>query len=296
MTPRIRAAILVALAAACFGAMAVFARHAYRVGVDPLALLFIRFSLAAAVLVPVMAAYRTPWPQGRALGALILMGGLGYVSQSLSFFSALQYAPAALVALLLYLHPVLIALVGRYVMGEAMGFHRAASIAVALIGTAFVLGFSHSAQWQGYALGVLAAVLYSIYLMTGQSVLAGVTPLAAATTVIVSAAGVFGVLCLATTPQWPTTPESWGAAVAIAIVSTVFAILLLFAGMRVLGATDAATISMLEPVVTAFLGVWLLGESLSAFQWIGIGLVVMAVIRLVRCGAPQPTDVSPSRK
>ncbi len=47
------------------------------------------------------------------LGALVLLGALGYGGQAFSFFTALTLAPAGVVALLLYLHPALVALLPR---------------------------------------------------------------------------------------------------------------------------------------------------------------------------------------
>lgn len=285
-SPRYASAVLqVAVSAACFGAMAIFARLAYAEGVDPVALLFLRFGLAGIVLALVMTYRRHSWPQGRSLVILIGMGGVGYVSQSLSFFSALQYAPAALVALLLYLHPVLIEVASGVLFGERLSPTRLCSIVLALAGIALVLDFESGGHWQGYVLGGLAAVLYAAYLMTGQRVLRESEPLPAVTVVIISAAVVFGLLALVLAPQWPRSATSWGAAVAIALVSTVLAMLFLFSGIKVLGATNAATISMLEPVTTALLGAAFIDEALGLGQWLGMIVVLGALVWLVREGS-----------
>lgn len=285
-SPRYASAVLqVAVSATCFGAMAIFAHLAYAEGVDPVALLFLRFGLAGIVLALVMTYRRQSWPRGRSLAMLIGMGGVGYVSQSLSFFSALQYAPAALVALLLYLHPVLIALASGVLFGERLSATRLCSIVLALAGIALVLDFETGGHWQGYVLGCLAAALYAAYLMTGQRVLRVSEPLPAATVVILSAAVVFGLLALVLAPQWPRTATSWFAAVAIALVSTVLAMLLLFSGIKVLGATNAATISMLEPVTTALLGAVFIDEALGLAQWLGMILVLCALVWLIRDGS-----------
>jgi len=82
--------------------------------------------------------------------------------------------------------------------------------------------------------------------------------------------------------------------VAIALVSTVLAMLFLFAGMRVLGASDAATISTLEPVATAVLAWLFLGESLNTLQWFGVMLVMGAVVALVRLGSDHGSRSRPA--
>ena len=285
MTPRAFGALQTLVSAACFGAMAVLARGAYAEGVDVLALLFLRFGIAGAVMAIAMRVRRTPWPRGRSLWVLAAMGGIGYVSQSISFFSALHYATAALVALLLYLHPFMITIASRLIYRRPMGRVRLISVVLALLGTALVIGQDLSGELPGYLLGVCAALIYSIYLMTGQRVLDGaVPPMAAAAVVMLAAAVVLGGLNLIWAPSWPRTATAWGAVLAIALVSTVMAMLLLFSGIRHLGAADAATLSTLEPVVTAVLGVALLNESLTALQWAGGAVVLAAVIVLTRWG------------
>jgi len=90
---------LVAVSAASLGTLAIFARIAYGAGGEPVAVLLARNALAGAVLVGLMLAGRYAWPRGRILGGLVGLGGIGYVGQSLTFFSALTLASAGLVSL-----------------------------------------------------------------------------------------------------------------------------------------------------------------------------------------------------
>jgi drug/metabolite transporter (DMT)-like permease len=68
---------LIAVSAASFGAMAIFARLAYEAGANPITVLFLRFTLAAVFMSAVMAAKGTTFPRGRTLMTLLLMGGFG---------------------------------------------------------------------------------------------------------------------------------------------------------------------------------------------------------------------------
>ena len=105
------------------------------------------------------------------------------------------------------------------------------------------------------------------------------------------AAVVYAGVVVVQRPAFPDTPGSWAAVVAIALVSTVVAITTFFAGMARLGATDASTLSTLEPVVTVALAAAVLGERISAVQLAGGGLILAAVIVLARApagGTPVP--------
>ena len=97
--------LLIALSAASFGAAPIFARIAYASGADPITVLFLRFSLAAVIMILFMAGRSHPLPRGRNLIALSLMGGVGYVAVSFCYFTALTMTSASLVAVLLYLYP-----------------------------------------------------------------------------------------------------------------------------------------------------------------------------------------------
>jgi drug/metabolite transporter (DMT)-like permease len=72
----------------------------------------------------------------------------------------------------------------------------------------------------------------------------------------------------------------------LALVSTVGAIALFFAGLRRVGPTAASILSTLEPVVTVALAFVVFGESLGPVQLAGGALVLLAVLAVP---APQPT-------
>ncbi|MGH2741695.1 MAG: EamA family transporter, partial [Thermoleophilaceae bacterium] len=64
----------------------------------------------------------------------------------------------------------------------------------------------------------------------------------------------------------------------LAVVSTVGAVALFFAGLRRVGPSAAAILSTLEPVVTVGLAFVVFGESLGPAQLAGGALVLMAVL------------------
>src|SRR6185295_12224998 len=79
-------------------------------------------------------------------------------------------------------------------------------------------------------------------------------------------------------PQLTFGADGWAWVVAIAIVSTVAAILCFFAGLARVGPSAASILSTLEPVVTVALAATAFGESLGAVQVVGGALVLGAVL------------------
>ena len=253
--------------------MAIFARFATAAGADVLGILLARFILAGAVLVAIMLATRRPWPRGRALAVVMGMGGIGYVGQAVFYFTALNHASAGLVALLLYAYPTLVCILAAIFLHEKLTARTVALLAASFAGIALMLGGGHGSPL-GFALGLAAAFVYSIYIVVGARELKGTDALASTTVICLSAAATLLVACLWRTPQFPATAAGWVPMVLIALVSTVLAILAFFAGLKRVGPATASIVSTLEPVVTVALAWTVLGESISALQMVG-GLLVL---------------------
>lgn len=261
--------------------MAIFARFAYAGGADVLGVLIARFTIAGAILAAVMLATRRPWPRGRALAVAILMGGIGYVVQAVGYFSALNYASAGLVALLLYAYPTLVCILAAIFLHEKLTPRRIALLVASFAGIALMLGGGHGTP-TGIALALTAAFFYSVYIVVGARELRATDALAASTVICLSAAATLGVASLWREPHFPATASGWGAVAAIAVVSTVIAILAFFAGLKRVGAATASIVSTLEPVVTVTLAWVLLGESLDPIQIAGGALVLACAMWLAR--------------
>lgn len=272
----------VAFSAAGFGAMAIFAKLAYRDGVSLTTLLFLRFLIAGLLLASWGILRGMRWPRGRNLLWLVAMGAIGYVGQSFSYFAALQYASAGLVALLLYLYPAIVVVLSALVFKRVIGVGRGWAVAVALAGTALTVGGDLSSEIPGIVLGITCAFIYSAYILAGEDVIPRVGPLPAAVVVMLAAAVVYGLMALGSGLALPAGMTGWAAILAIALFSTLFAIVGFFKGLEKLGAADAATLSTMEPLITLGLAALVLGETVTAMQLAGGGLILAAVIYLAR--------------
>jgi len=275
----------VVASAACYGAMPIFARLAYSSGVSPVTLLFLRFAFAAPVMLVLLAFRRVRLPRGAALLALIGLGGVIYVVQALCYFTALTRAPASLVALILYLYPVLVAVGAAVMYKERFSATRAVALALALCGAALMIGFDRGGTAAGVALAVAAATIYAVYILAGTRVMRNVPALAAAAVVVCSTACVYGGMTAVQGPVWPATISGWLAVAALSLVSTVAAIALFFAGLERVGPTSASILSTLEPAVAVVLAAALLGEAITPARVAGGVLILGAVLLTTRTGA-----------
>jgi drug/metabolite transporter (DMT)-like permease len=270
------------LSAVGFGAMAVFGKLAYGAGVSVESLLLVRFGLAGALLVAIALArgvlcHLSPRTVLVGLG----LGAIGYALQSGLYFTALTRIDASLVALILYVYPVLV-MVGAVASGrERPSRRKAGGLGAALIGIGLVLAGAATGRFDtvGALLAAGAALTYTGYILVGDRVTAGVPPLVLSALVCTGAFGTFLVTgTIRGRIDLDFAPAGWGWLAAVATVSTVAPILLFFAGLARVGPASAAISSIVEPVVTLGSAALIFGETLVPTQLIGAGLVLGAVV------------------
>jgi drug/metabolite transporter (DMT)-like permease len=272
----------VAASAVCFGTLPIFARLAYASGVDTSTLLLLRFSIAAALMWIVLAVRGVAVPRGRGLAMLVGMGAIGYAGQAFSFFTAVSLASAGLAALLLYLYPALVAILSRVVFRHHLSGAQVLAIGMALLGSLLTIGRAVDGTPLGIFFGVLAALIYSVYILTGGRLPADITATASTAVVSSAAAVVFAGVVLLRGPQLPRTSTGWAAVLAIAVVCTVLAVALFLAGLERLGPVRASVYSTLEPATTLALATVLLGEQVTWLRAAGATLILGAVLLLAR--------------
>ena len=273
--------LLILISGMAFGAMTVLAPFAYGAGTSPSTLLFLRFALSGLALAAYMGIRGIRLPKGRTLLVLVLMGGLWYFSQSLAYFTALTLVSASLVALLLYLYPVVVALIAAVVYREPLTKPRLVALVLALAGTAFTIGPGGGGKALGILLALSAALLYAGYILVGDRVMEKTEAIPATTVIMLAAALSFGGLVVAQGIQLPQSNIGWQAIVATA-ACTIVALGAFFAGLKQVGPANAAILSTVEPLVAVGLAALLLNEHLAPIQFIGGLCILIAVVFLAR--------------
>ena len=284
--------------AAGFGAMGIFGKLAYDEGVTVGTLLSARFSLAAVVFWLILLYARGGMRELRSLTrrdllTALALGAVGYGAQAGAYFAALDRIDASLLALLVYTYPVLVAIVSIGIGREPA--RRSTGVSLALASTGLVLVLAGAAAGAldavGTALGLTAATVYTGYILISDGVTARVGALALST-LVCTGAGVsltLGGLAGGDLDPGAVSAEGYAWLGALALVSTVGAVALFFAGLQRVGPTAASILSTLEPVVTVALAYAVFGESLGPAQLTG-GALVLAAVLTVR--APRKRELA----
>ena len=278
---RLAGIVLALVSAASFGVMPVLTKVVYDDGADPIGVLAVRFALAAAVLLGLARARGEQLPRGRTLAVLLALGGIGYVGMSLCYFFALERISAGLVSLLLYFYPAIVVVLAALLLRDRPRPLALACVGAATVGTVLTIGPVEGGQGLGIALGLGSALVYATYILIGSRV-HGVGAFAMSATVLLAGAGVMGVLAALTRPQLPSQAGAWVALGGVALVGGVVAVTTFFAALALLGPSDTAVISTVEPVVSIGVAALVLGERLGPVQVVGGVVVLLAVAVLAR--------------
>ncbi|MBN2387722.1 MAG: DMT family transporter [Anaerolineales bacterium] len=271
--------ISAALSAALFlGLAPIFGRQAILLGFSPLVVVAIRTSLAAAILLVLVALFRRPflyiYPAGL-LGCSLagVINGLG----SLLYYMALARLTASVGQLLYSLYPVFLAIWLAFDHQPPSKMTRL-RIAVAILGV-ICLTYNNSTRvdWIGVGLMLGAAALYALHLPINQRVLYDIPAptvtlytLLAMSVIVVPAYFLFD-------RAVPATGISWGPVLCLTLV-TFLSRLTLFLGVKHLGGMQTALLGLSELFVTIVVSHLWLHEELGLLQWMGALLLGLSLI------------------
>jgi drug/metabolite transporter (DMT)-like permease len=241
----------------------------------PFTLLFLRFSVAAAVLLLVAVLTKASWPKSAsAWGHLAVVGLLIQALQFSGLYYGLsQGVSAGVSALIVGLMPAFTAIGAVWLLHEKITLSRVAGLALGLIGVLTVVSNKISleggsmAAYGAVALALTGITLGTLYqkkfcsnmdLRTG-----GFVQLTVATAVALVLALTHEGLSV----QW--TPALVGSSLWLSLVNSIGAISVLFLLMRRGEASRVAGLFYLIPSVTALMGYAVLSEALTTTQILG---------------------------
>lgn len=269
-----------------FGFNGFFGKVGYELGYTPLMLLTVRFTVAALVMwgVAIVRGVKAYRSTSAALRWYVPQG-IAYALTSLGFFNALRFMPAGLVGIFFYVHPLITMLFATLLFGERAGKKVLLAAFMAICGTALVSwsGGSLSASIPGLMWIAFSACSYSAFTLIGQKTTADQD-----STVVTTYSITFCALFLASLnpPLYMVngsmTSLMWMVGLGIGIICSVLAILLYVVGIKAIGASRTAIVSAAEPLSGVLLASLLLAERLVFWQWMGMALIVAAVVSLER--------------
>ncbi len=284
--------VLVIGASAAFGANAIFAKLVYERGATVGEFLSVRFCVAALAFWVVL----RPRVARRQVAPGLLLG-LAYCGQAGFYFTAVSLQDASVTSVFQSVTPAVVAVTAVVMGRERPRFRIFAAIAVAAAGTALVglgggAGVGHVVPL-GAALAVASSVWYAGYLLAGDRIVAGIDPLILGCLIATGGGIGFAVgSALLGQLRFEFDASAWVFMVASALLSTVFAVTAVMAGMKRVGPSLAGLLQSFETVATIAYAYVIFGERLTPVQVAGAAIVLVAVVAVQLPGRRRAT-VSP---
>ncbi len=258
--------------------------------VPPFTLVLVRFTLAAGVLGAYLKARRTPVPRIAATWAAFAgMGALNNLIPAALIAWSQQTIASGLASVLIATTPVFSILVAHcFTTDDRMSASKAVGVALGVAGVAALVGIDTldgSLRTVPGILGCLGAALsYGFANVFGRRFKRlGIAPtvgafgqLAATAVMVAPAAVVFD-------RPWLLPPPStvaWMAMIGLVLLSTALAYAIFFRLLASAGTTNISLVTLLIPVSAILLGTLVLGERLSAFQFVGMALIGLGLIAI----------------
>ena len=269
---------LLVLSAALFSAHNTLARLAYDEGVAPTTINATRTGTMLLFFLLVFGA-QGAWPRTpRAAWLVFAVTAIGYSLHNPLLLIAFKFIPVSLAVLVLYVYPLIVALMAAGIGQERLRPSTLAAAVVGFVGVALVLEVGGvKLDWRGLALAAIAAVALAVNVVGAAQLNRHMTALGVPFALSIVGVIVFGALMLADGgPTLPASARGW-ALFAAATLTSPAAILAFYFALPLAGAPRSSLVLNIEPVITVLLATWLLGETMSEVQGVGAALIVGAI-------------------
>ena len=288
MNAKAKGYILGSIAAASYGMNPLFALPLYKAGMDPDSVLFFRYLFAIPLLgIMIKARGRSFKIQRKETFPLIIMGLLVALS-SLTLFLSYNYMAAGIASTLLFVYPIMVALIMAMVFKEKLALQTIVCMLLALggIGLLYKSEDGSTLSLIGTLLVFASSLSYAIYIVgINQTSLKNVATLKVTFYVLLFGLSLFvarllysGVLN--TPDQW----YLWANLLALAVFPTALSFLCTTGAIQYIGSTPTAILGALEPVTAIFFGIAVFGESLTVRESFGLVMIIVAVTLVIAGG------------
>lgn len=290
ISSKVKGYILGAIAAATYGTNPLFTLPLYADGMDAYNVLFFRY-LFAIPAVALMLIWRrrgfrieprTVWPL-TAMGILVALS-------SLLLFLSYNYMDAGIASTLLFVYPLMVAVIMAVFFKECLTFMTVMCILLALTGIGLLFKGADGIMLSitGTVFVMFSSLCYAGYIIgVNRPGLKRIPTLKVILYVLITGAALFACKITASPNSHFIVPDKWYMwcnIVALALLPTVISFICTTKAIQYIGPTPTAILGALEPVTAVIIGVSIFGEVLTPRDIAGLILIIFAVSLVVAGG------------
>lgn len=270
-----------------YGLNPLFAVPLMKNGAATESILFFRYSFAVILLGLFLILRKQSFQvSGKQIGVLFALGLL-YTASSIFLFDAYEYIASGLATTLVFLYPVLVAIIMvflRVVPSWPVWLAIAATFGGVLIMTQS--DGSQTINPIGVLLSIASALVYALFIViiNRSKVIAGISNSLLTFYALTVGAIVFleKIFCSDTAiTAGITTGADWLNLVGLALLPTIVSTATLAIASRNIGATKASVLGVFEPITAIVVGTVMFGEPLTTNIIVGISIAIVAVTFMI---------------
>lgn len=285
--PKVTGAVYGAAAAACYGMNPLFTLPLYSANIGVNSVLCYRYVLAVILLFCWLVFFKkTPLKLNKSEFLPLFIMGLVFSFSSYTLFKSYTYMDAGIASTLLFIYPILVALLMIIFFKEKIRSSTVISLILMTIGITMLYNGKpgESLNIIGVLLVFLSALSYAIYII-GIKAIPQLAKMDA--NKLIFYVMLFGSFIYIYNLDFFTkldiiqTPVLWINAIALAVLPTILSLAAMTESIKLIGATPAAILGALEPVTALFFGVAIFHEHLTVRIVMGIAAILTAVILII---------------
>lgn len=286
MSTKLKGTIYGVIAAVSYGTNPLGALFLYKEGLNVNSVLFYRFSLAAIILAGIMFVQKKSFGVTRKELGLLGILGILFATSALSLFTSFHYMDAGVASTILFVYPVMVAVIMALFFKEKLSMVTVLSISLALGGIALLYNGEGGSTLSsmGVLLVMLSSLTYAVYIIVVNKSTLMMSSVKLTFYVLIFCMLVIVVHSFSETKnhlQLLTTPSMWMWAAMLALVPTVISLITMVKAVHAIGSTPTAIMGALEPLTAVVIGIAIFGEILTVRLATGIVLILSAVIIII---------------
>lgn len=280
--------MFIGMTGACsYGTNPLFALPLYALGLSAASVLFYRYTCAIVLFFLWLKLIKKESLKITLKQALYLLPmGIVFSLSSLTLFMSYNYIDAGIASTILFIYPVMVAVIMAVFFHERLSKQTVASIIITTLGIALLYKGKpgETLNVTGILLVLASALSYAVYMVALKTVPTLKHIHYSRVTFYVMLFGLIVYLAdlkLGLDLQPLQTPFAFLCVLGIAVFPTIFSLETMTVAIKLIGPTLSAILGALEPVTAIFIGVLLFHEQLTLRIVAGIILILAAVLLIV---------------
>jgi len=277
--------LFIMIGASLWGIIGIFVTYLYELGFTPTQVVAIRAISAAIFLVIYVFCKNYTLLKIHITDSKYFVGTgiVSIVFFNWCLFNAIQETSISIAAILLYTAPAFVTILSSVLFKEALTSRKVIALIVTLVGCSLVIGIFPSSNetisFIGFLFGLGSGLFYALYTIFGKFALKKYDSLTVTVyTFIFAAVAITPFSNLFQSITLFSTTKVWISVIGLGLFSTMLAYIMYTKGLQYVESSRASIIATVEPVVASILSFIIFQEKLVFWQYIGILMVITAVI------------------